>query len=356
MGSFWIVERTRNRRFPYRISIEQDGITRLALRVQDRWPGPGGQVFCLRERELDPAEAFEPLERVPIISLTRRGRKLSVAIDRSRRRRCEFLFLRKSYRHKEGEYEEIFFRTQQALRQHRARGRPSLYPSGNLEIVVDSAERYAWRFPRSQVQRSELPVGDYGLLHQGALVAVVERKTFPNLLSDIGSVQILHQQLAELSGYGHAAVVVEAQYADFLNGQRTRPWSSSYLSRMLGELTVCHPGLPIVYAGNRKLANQWAHQFFQSVAAKLDESEARVAEKVQRWHTPSEVDGGIDFEVRRAILERFPEEFAFSVLRSAFPELEDRRLRRILQGLRREGRLEVRGRGRAARWVKVSRS
>ena len=31
----------------------------LAVRAQASWPGPGQQIFCLRERELDPAEPLE---------------------------------------------------------------------------------------------------------------------------------------------------------------------------------------------------------------------------------------------------------------------------------------------------------
>ena len=45
--------------------------------------------------------------------------------------------------------------------------------------------------------------------------ALVERKTLDNMLSDISQIQVLHQQLTELSAYRHAALVIEAQYSDF---------------------------------------------------------------------------------------------------------------------------------------------
>ena len=86
-----MVERTASRRFPYRVSIEQNGRLVLAVRAQARWPGPGQQIFCLRESELDPAEPLEPVERVPVAHLTRLGRKLALVLDRPNRKRCELL-------------------------------------------------------------------------------------------------------------------------------------------------------------------------------------------------------------------------------------------------------------------------
>ena len=44
----WIVERTGRCRFPFRISLEQEGRLLVAFRTQAQWLGPGQQVFCLR--------------------------------------------------------------------------------------------------------------------------------------------------------------------------------------------------------------------------------------------------------------------------------------------------------------------
>jgi len=87
----WTVERTQHRRFPIRIAIEQEGRVLLVVRAQSPWPGPGQQVFCLRERQDDPTEYREPLERVEVAHLARVGRKLAVVLDRPSRKRCEFL-------------------------------------------------------------------------------------------------------------------------------------------------------------------------------------------------------------------------------------------------------------------------
>lgn len=91
MSAYWIVERTRHRRLPFRISIIRDERLVLAVRAQSAWPGPGQSIFCLREHHLDPEEPLEPLERVPVLNLSLVGRKLTLALDRPMRQRCEFL-------------------------------------------------------------------------------------------------------------------------------------------------------------------------------------------------------------------------------------------------------------------------
>jgi hypothetical protein len=100
----WVVERTRSRRFPVRVSIEQDGRLVVAVRAQAPWPGPG--------------------------------------------KRCEFLTVRKERRDGGGSHEQVFFRTESAIRAHRSRGRVELRATAAaLAIVIDSAARYPWRFP-----------------------------------------------------------------------------------------------------------------------------------------------------------------------------------------------------------------
>lgn len=241
----WVVERTQDRRFPFRITIEQGGRTLLAVRAQNHWPGAGSQIFCLREAELDPAEALEPFERVPIAHLTRLGRKLSVTLDRAQRKRCEFLKIE------------------------------------------------------------------------------------------------------------HAVVVVEAQYADFSNPAKIGRWPASHLLRVIGELAVLHPAVPLVFAGNRKLANVWAQRFFAGVGAALDQPlPSFVREPVARFEAEP-ADGGTDTRVRLAALRELPDAFEFGLLRARFTEISELRLRRILNQLRAEGRLRCTGRGRAARWVRL---
>ncbi|GEM_PF-5607979 len=257
MATYWRVQQTQSDRFPYRITLESDddGII-LALRTKDRWPGPQGHVFCLREQE-PPEEALEELEYVAVVSLSRFGKKLSLVLDRRKRRRCDFLFLTKPYKNKPGHYEQIFFRTQGAVRAHKTRGRTQLFGDSPITALIDRAERYPWRFPGAETRRESLPAGDYALEDDGQIQALVERKTFDNLLSDFGQIQILHQQLAELATYPHPSLVVEAPYGDFLDPQRVAPWSAAHSARVVAEIQAMHPGLPVIFAGNRKQANRW---------------------------------------------------------------------------------------------------
>ena len=50
------------------------------------------------------------------------------------------------------------------------------------------------RFPKSVTERRKLPVGDYALILQDRPAAVVERKTFDNMLTDVSKLQVLHHR------------------------------------------------------------------------------------------------------------------------------------------------------------------
>ena len=327
----------------------------LAVRAQAAWPGPGQQIFCLRERDLDQVESLEPVERVPVVHLTRVGRKLVVVLDRAQRKRCEFLTVEKPRRDGRGSYEQVFFRTESGIRAHRSRSRVELRAAPpTLAVVIDSAERYPWRFPGAAVTRRKLPVGDYGLFAGEHLRAVVERKSFDNLLGDVGALQALHQQLADLASTPAAALVIEADYRDFLDPARLRGrWPAAYLARVLGELAVLHPTLPIIYAGTRKLANAWTHHFFLAVATRDAGLEPQLALEVAERYDVAPRPRGLDERVREAAVHELEQPFAFAELAARFPEVPATRLRRVLDQLRKEGRIGRRGAGRGARWVRL---
>jgi len=66
--------------------------------------------------------------------------------------------------------------------------------------------------------RTKNPAGrDYALITQDGIKALVERKTFENLLGEFGRMPLLHQALGELEAYRYSALVIEANYSDFLN-------------------------------------------------------------------------------------------------------------------------------------------
>jgi len=353
MALLWIAERTAHPRFAVRIRIERDGRVLFAFRAQHPWPGPGAQVFCLREREPpEPAESLEEFERVPVRVLDRLGPKLSLTLDRANRKRCEFLILAKPYKDGSGVYEQVFFRTESGVRAHKSRGRVVLRAPTALAVAIDSAERYPWTLPGAAVVRRKLAAGDYALLRDEAVVAVVERKTGENLLGDFSQLQALHQQLRELGATPHAAVVVEANYGDFLDPKRLGDWSPTHVTRVLAELAVLHPRVQWVFAGNRKQAAYWTHRFFLAAG-----SAQETVQPLLLRETPAEyaADLPLDTRIRRAALERAQAGFTFVELRALFAGDEapptDERLRRVLNALRGEGRLACSGRGVAARWA-----
>ena len=353
MSHEWIVERTAQRRFPFRIRIEGGGKTVLAVRAQSAWPGAGSQIFCLRETSPPgPEEALEPVERVAVAHLARLGRKLSVTLDRPTRKRCEFLKLEQPLPDG-GTREQIFLRTQAAVLGHRSAGRVEVWPAEGLSIVIDAAERYPWRFPGSSVARRRLPVGDYALLDGERIQAVVERKTLENLLKDVSSLRSLHQQLAELSSYEHAALVVEARYDDFADPQRVNAWQPSHLLRVLAELQVLHPRVPLVFAGSRRSANVWTQRFFAAVGGHKAQPDVGLAEQALPLFDQPRADGGLDVAIRETALHGLGEAFSIQQLRARIPRAPVERLRRVLRALRAEGRLVCDGRGLSARWCRV---
>jgi hypothetical protein len=356
MPALWRVERTRNPRFPFRIAIEQDGRVLFAVRAQSDWPAPGAQIFCMREGDHDPAEPLEPVARVPIAQLARVGPRLTVILDRPARKRCEFLTLRRPRKDGAGFTEQTFFRTETAIRAHRSRGRVELRAPAELEIAIDLQERYPWRFDGARVSRRRLPAGDYALVREERVVAVAERKTFGNLLTDIGAIRALHQVLTELAAHERAAFVIEAQYADFLDPEKTGAWPAPHVARVLAELSALHPRLPIVYAGNRKLANAWTLAWFRALAASDTQTlPLFVSETLARYEPPERL-GGADERIRVAALRELAPPFRSADLCARLPELPPERIRRVLNALRREGRLRLLGRGPAARWERVEQS
>jgi hypothetical protein len=351
MDASWIVERTQDARFPFRIRIEQNGRTLLAVRAQNAWPGAGSQVFCLRETEFDPGEPLTPHEQVPIAHLTRLGRKLSVTLDRAQRKRCEFLKIEKRYKNQDGSYEQIFLRTEAAARAHKSSKRTELPRAPDtLDVVIDSGERYPWRFPGATVVRRKLAVGDYALTREERVVAVVERKSLENFLKDLSELKGLHQQLAELGAQPRAALVLEAQYADLGNPKKLGQWPAAHAQRVAAELTTLFPNVPLVYAGNRKLANLWAQRWFAAVAAAHAQPVPDSVREPLARYEPGPMRDGLDTRIRIAALQELPDGFAIAQIHRRFAEAKRERVKRVLDQLRREGRLRTEGRGPGTRW------
>ncbi len=341
--TLWILESTPDAKFPYRLSIKRAEKTILSLRVQDRWPGSKGHIFCLREESRPWPAPSEELERVPVISLRRFGKRLAVVLDRPQKKRCDFLFLEKPYKTREGKYEQIFWRTQKALRERRPRVKLTVHGTPLLHIAIDKKERYPWTFPGCQIERVQLPAGDYALLDQEGIRAVVERKTFENMLAAFSAMPVFHQQMGELESYSHSALVIEANFADFLKTEKLKFYPASFASKALAEISALHPRLHIIFAGNRKLAQQWTLGFFMAISAHQEDVPHRaVSEAIQAYGQPPEIHGGAYFVVKKQI-ENMPEKFTIAMLREACPHVQESTLRKALNDMRKENRIRCQG-------------
>lgn len=251
---------------PYvlRIPYGEQGVL---LKAREMWPRTT-KVYCHRFE--DWPEDAEILQRVPVRSCTRRGAAIDLVLDRARENRSQFVM---SFA--KGGRQAIFWQTARTAKQARPRVRtPSARASGidRLEIVVDSAERYAWKFGDHQVdtRRMRLPAGDYGVLLDGELVAAVERKGPGDLVSSLTTGK-LRYQLAELASLPHAAVVVEDRYSRLLKHKHVR---ASVVAEGLAECQVAFREVPIVFAETRKLAQDWTYRFLgAALAAATDDGD-----------------------------------------------------------------------------------
>jgi ERCC4-type nuclease len=351
--TIWVLESIDNQKFPYLLTIRQDGKALLRLRVQERWPGQKGHVFCLREEDAG-RWMTEEVERVPVISINRYGKRLAVILDRPKNKRCDFLFLTKKYKTREGEYEQIFWRTERGLKERKPRVKLSTYTKSKLSIVIDSAERYPWRFPSSEVTREQLPVGDYALKEGNRIIAVVERKTMDNFLHEFGRMPIFHQQLSELEAYRHTALVIEANYSDFLNPHKMKYYPPAFTAKAIAELHALHLSLTIIFAGNRKLAQEWTYRFFSAITAhEEDTPHHKVSEVVARYGKTPEINGGSYYEIRENIENKFPNEFTVAMIRETSSDIPEATFRRVLRDLKKEGIIESHGMGKKSYWVKT---
>jgi hypothetical protein len=145
------------------------------------------------------ADDAEIVERVPVKSCIARGPAVDLVLDRGRENRSQLFFTRLK-----GGREAIFWQSARTAKKARPGVRtPTARASGltELEIVVDTRERYGYRFASQQARtvKGALRCGDYGVRRDGDLVAVVERKSLEDLAHSLVDGR-LAAQLGELDG------------------------------------------------------------------------------------------------------------------------------------------------------------
>src|SRR5258705_2558582 len=182
----------------------------LVFRTAGTWPRTKA-LFCYPM----PPEAWpddgEVVERVPLRSCVRRGAAIEVVADRARENRSQLVFTTGRGR------EMVFWQSPRTVKQARPNvALPKARAGGlvDLEIIVDTRERYAYRFAGQAVTTGSraLNCGDYGVVADGRLVAAIERKSLPDLVSSVTNGK-LRYALGDLAALPRAAVVVEDRYS-----------------------------------------------------------------------------------------------------------------------------------------------
>lgn len=233
----------------------------LVFRTKDTWPRTTA-LYCHPVPDLEWPEEPEIVERVALKACARRGAAIDVVADRGREQRSQIVFTNARGR------QMVFWQSARTRKQARPDVRiPGARAAGiaELEIVVDAHEKYAYKFPGHQVRlvHRGLPCGDYAVVAGGKLVASVERKSLGDLLGSLTSGR-LRFALAELATLPRAAVVVEDRYSAIFAQDRIRP---ALVADGLAELQVRWPTIPIVFAENRKLAEQWTYRYLAAAQA-----------------------------------------------------------------------------------------
>jgi hypothetical protein len=240
----------------------------VLLRAREPWPR-GARVFCLRD---DSAWDGDPevVDEADVVLCKRRGAAIDLVLDRSQNARSQFVFTQVRGR------PAVWWQTQKTVQTANPGARvPRGRGAGPLTVVVDTREKYGWRFTGRQVsvERHALPAGDYGVVAGDRIVALVERKTLENLATSLsdGTLAFQMQRLAEQAV--RAAVVVEADYPDVF---RLHAGRASWLADVMGRLAVRYPEVPLVFAGSRRFAEEWAYRFMGAAAGDAGESPAIV--------------------------------------------------------------------------------
>ena len=149
------------------------------------------------------------------------------------------------------------------------------------------------------------------------------------------------------------SMVIEAQYGDFLSTERIGKWQSvAHMGRVFAEISVLHPTLSIIFAGNRKQANHWKLRFFEGALKKQsDHTNDAIATDVAKTRTSQSTP--LWLQVKRAIQEEMTDQFAFADLKHYLAGLTQQQIRTQLQRLKKENTLAQEGTGRNSVWRKV---
>ena len=336
-------------RLPYVLRLPVSGDGRLFLATHGTWPR-GTDLFC-HQIPSWPDEA-EIIEDVPVEACWRAGAAVHLVLRRRTNRRSLFVWTKK------GERTLVFWRSEATMRQARPGIRVPLARafSESITVAVDVGERYPWRFtaPEVTTERRRLPVGDYALLHDDDVAAVIERKAVADFATAAVGGQ-LGLVLAELGQVRHAALVIEGRLSDVLKAaDRVKP---GWLLNVVAALQVEHPRVSWMFAETRSLAEAWAYRWL-AAAARMDAPRAlplferAIGEVAEAYGDRPRM---LDAIARRSLLAGEAELGTVWTSRAASARCGVTQTTAVadLAALVRGGRLAIVGRGRARTYVAV---
>lgn len=290
------------------------------------------------------------IEEVPVEACWRVGAAVHLVLRRRTNRRSLFVWTKK------GERTLVFWRSEATMRRARPGIRVPLARAFDerLVVAVDLGERYPWRFAGrdATTERRRLPVGDYALVKDDDIVAVIERKTAADLAHAAVGGQ-LGLVLAELGQLRHAALVVEGRLSDVLKaGDRARP---GWLLNVIAALQVEHPRVSWMFAETRQLAEDWAYRWL-GAASRIERPRAvPLLDQRAFGEAPIAYDGRprmLDASARRSLLLREAASGTLWTSRAAAERCGVTQVTALgdLNALVGEGRLRVDGAGRRRRY------
>jgi hypothetical protein len=243
--------------FLVRVPLGPDG---LVLKTRETWPRTN-KVYCHRA-DAWPTDA-EILERLAVRTCRRRGPAIDLVLDRARENRSQLVVTQARGR------EMIFWQSPRTAKQARPNvALPTRRAAGEvLEIVVDTAEKYAYAFRHQQATtvRRRLPAGDYAVELDGVVVAAVERKSLADLASSLLSGKLTYA-LAELTALPRAALVVEDRYSALFKLEHV---AGGRVAEALAEAQARFPAVPLMFAETRPLAQEWTYRFLGAALSEL---------------------------------------------------------------------------------------
>jgi hypothetical protein len=253
-------------RLEYLLRVPVDG--GLVFRTAGTWPRTSA-LYCHPVPASEWPDEPDLVERVQLRLCQRRGAAIDLVLDRKRENRSQLVFTRARGR------DAVFWQSPRTRKQARPNVRaPSARAAGlaEFEVVVDTRERYPYRFVNQQVTtvRRALDAGDYAVEVDGVTVAAVERKSLADLVSSLLGGK-LRYAVADLAAIDRSAVVVEDRYSALFKLEHSRP---AVVADGLAELQVRWPSVPIVFAETRTLAEEWTYRYLAAALTRAADAPA----------------------------------------------------------------------------------